>query len=109
MPHMQPEYTLGTFATLYDTRGDWQNTVPAEYKRDVQTPETDTTLTQIETGWFWRLSAPGYMDCTEWDGPYEARELAVEACGETHEEICEHCGENRDIDYERLCDCQPEE
>ena len=23
-------------------------------------------------GWFCRLSAPGYMDCTEWSGPFES-------------------------------------
>ena len=21
-------------------------------------------------GWYGRLSAPGYLDCTDWDGPY---------------------------------------
>ncbi len=24
-----------------------------------------------------RLSAPGYLDCTEWDGPFETEEEAV--------------------------------
>lgn len=24
------------------------------------------------TGWFHRLSMPGYLDCTEWAGPYES-------------------------------------
>lgn len=23
-----------------------------------------------EEGWYARLSAPGYMDCTDWTGPY---------------------------------------
>lgn len=27
-------------------------------------------------GWFCRLSAPGYMDCTEWSGPFETIEEA---------------------------------
>lgn len=36
----------------------------------------------VETvfGWFARLSAPGYMDCTDWIGPYDTEEEAVEEC-----------------------------
>ena len=36
-----------------------------------------------EKGWFARLSAPGYLDCTDWYGPYEheheARAFILEA------------------------------
>lgn len=28
--------------------------------------------------WYSRLSAPGYMDCTEWQGPYDTEEEALE-------------------------------
>jgi hypothetical protein len=31
------------------------------------------------TGWFCRLSADGYMDCTDWQGPYETEAEAEEA------------------------------
>ena len=30
-----------------------------------------------EPGIYWRMSAPGYMDCTEWSGPFETEEEAV--------------------------------
>lgn len=30
-----------------------------------------------EPGIYWRMSAPGYMDCTEWSGPLETEEEAV--------------------------------
>lgn len=30
-------------------------------------------------GWFSRLSAPGYMDCTDWSGPYPTRDAAKAA------------------------------
>ena len=35
----------------------------------------------VETlfGWFARLSAPGYLDATDWLGPYDTEEEAAEA------------------------------
>ena len=30
-----------------------------------------------EDGIFARLSAPGYLDCTDWDGPFDTEEQAV--------------------------------
>jgi hypothetical protein len=35
-------------------------------------------------GWLCRLSAPGYLDCTEWGGPFETEESAVEAIVELY-------------------------
>ena len=29
-------------------------------------------------GWFARLSAPGYLDCTDWSGPFDSEEEALE-------------------------------
>ncbi len=49
----------------------------------------------IEAGWYSRLSAPGYMDCTEWQGPYPnafralrdvCRTYDVDAHGEVRED-----------------------
>lgn len=37
---------------------------------------------EVQSGWFSRLSADGYMDCTEWSGPYENERIAIE-------EICD--------------------
>jgi hypothetical protein len=28
-------------------------------------------------GWYARLSAPGYLDCTSWDGPHATRDAAL--------------------------------
>lgn len=39
-----------------------------------------------DAGWYSRLSAPGYMDCTEWDGPHETQYLAMEALYNMHGE-----------------------
>jgi hypothetical protein len=37
-----------------------------------------------EPGWFHRLSAPGYLDCTDWCGPFDTRGEAEEACAEVY-------------------------
>ncbi len=40
-----------------------------------------TDDTEARPGYYSRLSAPGYMDCTEWRGPYfTAEEALVELC-----------------------------
>lgn len=35
-------------------------------------------------GWYSRLSAPGYLDCTEWQGPYATEDEALEGLYETY-------------------------
>jgi hypothetical protein len=37
-------------------------------------------------GWFARLSAPGYTDCTEWSGPFYSEEAALAYLGEMYGE-----------------------
>ena len=85
MAFMQHVATYGTFHQL-DTRNEGIVSYPAEYfsaqnvaddhKMDVEDVET-------VAGWFARLSAPGYMDCTEWQGPYETEEEALAGLAET--------------------------
>ncbi len=36
-------------------------------------------------GWFAHLSAPGYMDQTEWDGPYKTEQKALDAVKKQYE------------------------
>lgn len=31
---------------------------------------------EIISGWFARYSAPGYLDCTNWDGPHQTEDAA---------------------------------
>ena len=32
-----------------------------------------------QPGWYGRLSAPGYLDCTDWSGPYQSEQEADDA------------------------------
>jgi hypothetical protein len=36
-------------------------------------------------GWYGRLSAPGYLDCTDWSGPYSSEEEAGEALNDMYD------------------------
>ncbi len=45
------------------------------------------------TGWYARLSAPGYLDCTEWVGPYATAKGALDAVKEEYE-----CDDEGDFD-----------
>ena len=47
---------------------------------------------EICEGWYVRESAPGYMDCTEWCGPYDTEADAIREYCEMMD-ICETCHE----------------
>jgi hypothetical protein len=50
----------------------------AEYL-DASEAREFTDDTTASAGWYSRLSAPGYLDCTDWSGPYETESEALEA------------------------------
>lgn len=39
----------------------------------------------LQPGWYARLSAPGYMDATDWHGPYATEEEALKAVCDFYE------------------------
>jgi len=57
-------------------------------------------VTEIKTveGWFCRLSAPGYSDCTEWHGPHTTEADAVKAVCDLYD--CDEDGEDLEADPE---------
>jgi hypothetical protein len=63
------------------------------YDGEAPSPERDDTnateCERVTAGVFFRLSAPGYMDCTDWSGPYDTLDEAKAEC-------------------ERMFDCDPE-
>ena len=44
---------------------------------ELEAPEDSLPVEPLGAGWYSRLSAPGYMDCTEWSGPFETELEAV--------------------------------
>lgn len=63
---MKPYINKGWYVMV---EGSW---IPADYV-DTSMGDTDSGKEEAKAyGYFARLSAPGYMDCTEWDGPFKS-------------------------------------
>ena len=73
MAFMKPEYAHGemhryTNMQTHDSALVWRGEEP-EGKDWVYD-------TQAGLGWYTRLSAPGYLDCTDWEGPFDSENEA---------------------------------
>lgn len=79
MAFMVPEYKKGKFA-VGEMAGE-SIVVPVEYKDDVLWDDEPS----IEDGWFCRLSAPGFLDCTDWTGSFRGKQDAMDYIEETFE------------------------
>ena len=73
MPFMEPEYFHGHFVKFQNTKTGDEFLVPEMYYYQ------DDDMHYIETifGFGVRLSAPGYLDCTEWE-VYSTEEEAIQ-------------------------------
>jgi hypothetical protein len=79
MAFMVPVYEKSEFVRC-EMHGE-VSSVPADCYNEAD----HGTAIERETGWFYRLSAPGYMDCTEWSGPFATEADARADCRETHD------------------------
>lgn len=79
MAFMQPEVTKGC-ATVEFIDGSSQ-CLPIEYALDSACWEQESdqlaSITFHRDEWCGRYSAPGYLDATEWSGPYDTEEEAT--------------------------------
>lgn len=53
--------------------------------------------------WFYRLSADGYLDATDWCGPWDSQAVA-EASLEANEQACHNCGDPMPDDDSTECE-----
>ena len=94
------ETSEGTECIPSDLVGD--NPVHADFS-DYVNGEVDVRVeVELFPGWYSRFSAPGYMDCTEWCGPHDTEEAALDALAETHD-VCRSCFENCEDSQEGSC------
>lgn len=73
MAFMVPQYTNETFVGVYNDKNCEDTHVP---QADLTLDKGDSVFETIKGKWWCRLSAPGYMDCTDWDGPHDTKEAA---------------------------------
>lgn len=74
---MRPEYTNEPFH-VGDNPHYERVCVPAEVwgtleRFAVEEQIVGDSAELVEGKWWVRLSAPGYMDCTDWDGPFDSK------------------------------------
>ena len=96
MPHLQDDIQEGWWLTVEYKTGEVTVTPlhTGLTLSHIQDEHLDTVSEmKITKGWCARLSAPGYVDCTDWLGPYESIEQATEALDEAWGTACEGCGE----------------
>jgi hypothetical protein len=83
MAFMQPEYAKGKFLDVEDSHGDsWlipSDVVGANFDLsdlDDFTGSGEAVGYEVRSGYFAHLSASGYMDQTEWSGPFSSLKKA---------------------------------
>jgi len=75
MAFMKPQYVREDFHVI-ETRHEGCVAIPADVFGTVERAahEYGVSVDSVElvVGKFWcQLSAPGYLDCTDWDGPHD--------------------------------------
>lgn len=88
---MTPEYYQGKIAIVTLTDGEGF-VIPADILGDTGDDLTDAEIETVD-GILCRLSASGYLDCTDWDGPHESLEDARQELSSIYD-VCSACGED---------------
>jgi ribosomal protein L40E len=107
---MQPDIFHGAMINVDTNAGSFL--VPADVF-DPQEPLEGTEGSELYeteevTGWFARLSSPGYLDRTDWIGPYGTEREAKVGLAEAYD-ICVDCGANLDHDQTACPECGSDE
>ena len=86
-------------------RGDTTEDPSIVARAELYRPEGNSRAAKVEyagVGYVARMSAPGYMDCTEWSGPFRSVAEAIADLAESFD-ICPVCGEDLAFDEEDEC------
>jgi hypothetical protein len=57
--------------------------------RELDQDEVNLFSDDLGPGWYYRLSAPGYLDCTDWYGPFATEIEAMKECIEVYGDFAE--------------------
>ena len=81
MAFMEPYYSNATFVEVTNERGE---SILVEQGYEDLGDDEEITAT-YEDKWFCHLSADGYMDQTEWSGPFDTEDEAREYIRDTYD------------------------
>ena len=105
MAHMRPEYatSLKWLVERPDGGSERFDELSDAYElimHDTDIGNGESYVLIAEKGWWARLSASGYLDCTDWHGPFpgleEARNCIVDTY-DVHPDTGEDLGEDADL------------
>ena len=71
-PHIIHEVTRSELDLLNNGFMEWQ----VDWLAGDDCPTDEDTGEPMDDGYYSRLSAPGYLDCTDWTGPYDSADEA---------------------------------
>ena len=83
MAFMVPYYTNEPFIEVTNKHGEI-TLLPADCEH-YAIAEDDEVTARYDGKWFGHLSADGYMDQTDWSGPYETEDAARAALSEEYD------------------------
>jgi hypothetical protein len=85
MAFLVPQYSDEPFLVIEEWNCETTITAYADATLPAKTPRSLTFYTRGDHKWFARLSAPGYLDCTDWAGPFDSKEEAQNYIRDTYE------------------------
>lgn len=83
MPHMLPEYDNSAFFLVTLMDGETAAIPEDVFNRDDY--PVGTRFERVAGSWWARLSAPGFLDATEWGGPFDTESEARAYIEDTYE------------------------
>jgi hypothetical protein len=101
MSFMQPEIARFTMLLIDNVHGETQyipavvaspNPTPADLAEYADGDLSDNAEITAVTAYWARFSAPGYLDCTDWHGPYDTKADATTGLADTYD-VCTECWE----------------
>ena len=96
MPHFQDDIQDGWWLTVEYENGESEIHATAASPLSlspIQEHDLDSVCKMtLEQGWSARLDAPGYIDCTDWEGVYRTHDEAAAALDESFGTKCCYCG-----------------
>jgi len=93
MGFMQPSTSFERFLRVEQKSGESYIVPAAHYQEAVNAALGGDTVEDLGETWGVRLSAPGYMDCTDWSAPFATEEAALDHLAETFD-LCRECFED---------------